>query len=104
MNRVLQGLRWFVTLPIVFYRRCLSPLKPPMCRFHPTCSGYALEAIRTRGIFVGFALTTWRLLRCQPFCKGGHDPVPSEGFRPSDEDRERDLEERGVTAEGVRVR
>lgn len=101
---MIAWIRWFLTLPIVFYRRYLSPLKPPMCRFHPTCSGYALEAIRSRGVFVGTTLTLWRLMRCQPFCKGGHDPVPAEGFRPTDEDRERDLEARGVTAEGVRIR
>lgn len=91
---MIQFLRKLVTAPIVFYRRFLSPLKPPMCRFEPTCSGYALEAIRTRGIFVGGALTTWRICRCQPFCKGGHDPVPQQGFRPTDQDRERDLEAR----------
>ena len=74
--------RW-AALPIRFYRRYLSPLKPPMCRFEPTCSGYALKAIEKRGIFVGSALTTWRPLRCQPFCKGGHDPVPPPKTRTS---------------------
>ncbi|MEM7518907.1 MAG: membrane protein insertion efficiency factor YidD, partial [Planctomycetota bacterium] len=59
----------------------LSPLKPPMCRFEPTCSSYAIEAVEKRGIFVGFALATWRILRCQPFSKPGHDPVPERGFR-----------------------
>jgi putative membrane protein insertion efficiency factor len=84
-------IRRVFTAPIVFYRRFLSPLKPPMCRFEPTCSGYALQAIRERGILVGCTLTLWRLLRCQPFCKGGHDPVPARGFKPTEEDRERDL-------------
>ena len=62
--------------PIRFYRRFISPLKPPMCRFHPTCSQYAVEAVLTHGIFKGSRLAAWRILRCQPFAKGGHDPVP----------------------------
>ena len=63
-------------LPIRAYRRWISPLKPPMCRFHPTCSAYAIEALEIHGLFKGVALATWRLLRCQPFARGGHDPVP----------------------------
>lgn len=47
-----------------------------VCRFHPTCSHYALEAIETRGVGMGLLLSAWRILRCQPFCKGGFDPVP----------------------------
>ena len=61
-----------------FYRRFLSPLKPRCCRFTPSCSAYALEAFETRGFFVGFGLTVWRLLRCNPFCRPGHDPVPQK--------------------------
>ncbi len=63
-------------LLIRFYRKFLSPLKPPCCRFYPTCSQYALEAFEKRGFFVGFFLTVWRILRCNPLCKGGYDPVP----------------------------
>ena len=67
---------------IRFYRRFLSPLKGrPCCRFTPTCSAYALEAYQKRGFFVGSVLTVWRILRCQPFCAGGYDPVPQKGFR-----------------------
>jgi len=62
--------------PVRLYRRYLSPLKPPMCRFAPTCSQYAIEALETHGLFKGSALALWRIARCQPFCKGGHDPVP----------------------------
>ena len=65
---------------IRFYRRFISPLKPPCCRFTPSCSAYALEAFQKRGFFVGFALTVWRILRCNPFCMPGHDPVPEKGF------------------------
>ncbi len=57
------------------YQRCLSPMIPPCCRFEPTCSNYAIEAIRKKGILKGLLLATWRLLRCNPWCKGGYDPV-----------------------------
>ena len=68
---------WLVSL----YRKFISPIKPPCCRFTPTCSAYALEAFRKRGFFVGLILTVWRILRCNPFCKGGYDPVPEHGLR-----------------------
>ncbi|HUH03508.1 MAG TPA: membrane protein insertion efficiency factor YidD [Kofleriaceae bacterium] len=62
--------------PIRAYQRYLSPLKMrPTCRFAPTCSCYAIEAIERRGVVVGLAKTLWRLLRCNPFCRGGYDPV-----------------------------
>ena len=66
---------------IKLYRKLISPLKPPCCRFLPTCSAYALEAYQKRGFFVGTALTVWRILRCNPFSKGGYDPVPERGLR-----------------------
>ena len=66
-----------VILPVVFYRRWLSPLKrAPSCIYLPTCSAYALEAVQHRGIFIGVALSLWRVLRCNPLFHGGHDPVP----------------------------
>ncbi len=66
-----------VLAPVRLYRRYLSPLKAtPSCRFHPTCSQYAIEAVETRGVVVGMALAVWRVLRCNPFNKGGYDPVP----------------------------
>ena len=62
---------------IRFYQKFISPLKrSPCCRFTPTCSAYALEAFTKRGFFVGVGLTVWRILRCNPFCAGGYDPVP----------------------------
>jgi putative membrane protein insertion efficiency factor len=63
-------------LPLRFYRRFLSPLKPPTCRFQPTCSQYAIEALERHGTARGTLLALWRLLRCQPFARAGHDPVP----------------------------
>ncbi|MBR2519856.1 MAG: membrane protein insertion efficiency factor YidD [Selenomonadaceae bacterium] len=61
---------------IEFYQRNLSPLKPPCCRFVPTCSNYAVDALKKYGWARGSLLTLWRILRCNPFCKGGYDPVP----------------------------
>ena len=62
--------------PVRFYRRFLSPLKPvPTCRFLPTCSEYAIEAIEGRGAIVGGAKALWRLCRCNPLFRGGYDPV-----------------------------
>jgi len=63
---------------IRFYQKFISPLKRPCCRFTPTCSQYALEAFGKRGFFVGFGLTVWRILRCNPFSAGGYDPVPEK--------------------------
>ena len=61
---------------IQLYRKFISPLKPPSCRFYPTCSAYALEAIQVHGAFRGSWLAVRRLLKCHPFHPGGIDPVP----------------------------
>lgn len=58
------------------YRKFISPLLPPSCRFTPTCSEYAIQAITKHGAWKGSWLALWRILRCNPFCKGGYDPVP----------------------------
>ncbi len=58
------------------YKRCISPLLPPSCRFVPTCSMYFYEAIEKRGMIRGLYLGFRRLLRCHPFSAGGYDPVP----------------------------
>ena len=59
-----------------FYRRFISPMRRPCCRFTPTCSQYALEALETYGALKGSWLALKRILRCNPLCKGGYDPVP----------------------------
>ncbi|MDD6888502.1 MAG: membrane protein insertion efficiency factor YidD [Candidatus Aphodomorpha sp.] len=58
------------------YQRYISPAFPRHCRFMPTCSQYAIEALQKYGALKGMALTIWRILRCNPFCRGGYDPVP----------------------------
>ncbi|MBF9132134.1 membrane protein insertion efficiency factor YidD [Plantactinospora solaniradicis] len=72
--RVLAG-------PIVAYRRWISPALPARCRFHPSCSAYALEAVAGHGALRGAFLAVRRLLRCHPFHPGGYDPVPEPGGR-----------------------
>ena len=61
---------------IQFYRKYLSPLKSTKCPYIPTCSEYAVEAVEKYGFVKGGMLMTWRILRCNPFSKGGYDPVP----------------------------
>jgi uncharacterized protein len=63
-------------VPVIGYRRFISPLLPPVCRFYPSCSEYALEALRTHGAVRGLWLAVRRLARCHPFNPGGYDPVP----------------------------
>src|SRR6266566_1566497 len=58
------------------YKWAFSPMLPPSCRYMPTCSEYAAEAIECHGAFKGSAMAMWRLLRCHPFVRGGYDPVP----------------------------
>ena len=80
---------WLVRL----YQKYLSPLKRnPCCRFTPSCSAYAIDAFTQRGFFIGFGLTVFRILRCNPFCAGGYDPVPPKKipkYRRSKEDGEK---------------
>jgi putative membrane protein insertion efficiency factor len=64
-------------LPLRLYRVLISPALGPRCRYYPTCSAYAEEAVRGHGLVRGTALAVWRVLRCNPFSDGGYDPVPS---------------------------
>jgi len=75
-----------VALPIIAYRRWISPAMPARCRFYPSCSAYALEAVTTHGAVRGLYLATRRLLRCHPFHPGGYDPVPPLRGRRKDTD------------------
>ena len=67
---------WVLFLPILFYRACISPMFPPACRYTPTCSAYALEAIRRHGPVRGLWLAVKRISRCHPWGGSGYDPVP----------------------------
>jgi len=69
-------LKGFLILLVRAYRSLVAPCLPPSCRFDPSCSAYMLEALRLHGAFKGSALGLWRILRCNPWCDGGHDPVP----------------------------
>ncbi|MBR4718232.1 MAG: membrane protein insertion efficiency factor YidD [Lentisphaeria bacterium] len=68
--------RELVIFPVRLYQRWISPLLPPCCRFTPSCSQYMIEAVRVHGVLRGLMLGSWRILRCNPWCRGGYDPVP----------------------------
>ena len=73
-NAVLAALRW--------YKRSVSPLMPQACRYTPTCSEYAMEAIERHGLAAGGVMAMRRVLSCHPFARGGYDPVPASEPRP----------------------
>lgn len=80
MRQIFLGLRKLLTLilllPIYFYKGAISPLTPPSCRFTPSCSTYAVEALRRHGPIKGLYLAIRRILRCHPWGGSGYDPVP----------------------------
>ena len=80
LQRSLRVVKRIVAYPLIllvrFYQVCISPLKPPSCCFTPTCSQYAIEALRKYGPIKGLYLTVRRLLRCHPWGGSGYDPVP----------------------------
>lgn len=69
-------LRWLALKLIRFYQVAISPWTPPSCIYRPTCSQYGYEAIQKYGFFKGGVMTAWRILRCNPWARGGYDPVP----------------------------
>jgi putative membrane protein insertion efficiency factor len=71
-------MRGVILLFIRCYQRFISPLKPRTCRFYPTCSEYAYQAVRRFGVWQGLKYGLWRLLRCHPFTNGGYDPIPKK--------------------------
>jgi putative membrane protein insertion efficiency factor len=76
--------RMALVAPIVIYQRFVSPAMPRRCKYEPTCSRYAVEALRDYGILRGLVLAGWRLLRCNPLSHGGYDPVSAQRvFRSS---------------------
>jgi uncharacterized protein len=77
-QRASRWARAIVVAPIAVYQRVISPAIPRRCKYEPTCSRYALEAIREYGILRGVVLASWRLLRCNPWSYGGYDPVDAQ--------------------------
>lgn len=79
-KKMIHGIRWIIImilmLPIYFYKYAISPLIPNSCRHIPSCSQYALEALKIHGPIKGLYLTTLRILKCNPWGTHGHDPVP----------------------------
>lgn len=73
---VRQLLLWLLLLPIYFYKLAISPITPPSCRYTPSCSSYAIEALKKHGPFRGLYLAIKRILRCHPWGSSGYDPVP----------------------------
>jgi putative membrane protein insertion efficiency factor len=79
----LAPMRWLAVLPIRIYQRVLSPMLGQRCRYYPSCSEYAVQAIQRFGILRGLVLAGWRLLRCNPWSNGGFDPVEDQRlFKP----------------------
>jgi putative membrane protein insertion efficiency factor len=78
MHSFLSAIRFTATLPIYAYKFCVSPFLPRACRYWPTCSSYAVEAITRHGVARGGLLTLRRLSRCHPWGEGGYDPVPPQ--------------------------
>lgn len=77
--------RRIVTAPIRLYQRVVSPALPQRCKYEPSCSTYAAQAVQEYGILRGLVLGAWRLARCNPWSHGGHDPVHAQRlFRPRD--------------------
>ena len=70
------GFAFLLCLPIVFYQTCITPFTPATCRFTPTCSEYAKQALKKHGPIKGLGLAIWRILRCNPWGGSGYDPVP----------------------------
>lgn len=66
------------SVPVKFYRKFISPLLPPSCKYYPSCSAYSLQALEKHGFFKGTLLTVWRILRCNPLSNGGVDYVPDK--------------------------
>ncbi len=76
-------MRAVLIAPVRFYQRFISRALPSRCKYHPTCSEYAVQAIRSYGVLRGLVLAAWRLLRCNPWSHGGLDPVEAQNiFRP----------------------
>lgn len=82
VGKISRALGAAASLPVVFYKKAISPLLPGACRFTPTCSEYAMQALRRYGLLKGGWLALWRILRCNPWGGSGYDPVPDDSPAP----------------------
>ncbi len=82
-------MKYIFILLVKFYKKCISPLKAPCCKYYPSCSSYALEAFEKHGAVKGLILAVWRILRCNPWSMGGIDHVPDEFFLYTMKNREK---------------
>ena len=78
IGNILKLLGWILLLPVYFYKYAISPFTPASCRHIPTCSSYAVEAVKIYGPFKGFWLATKRIVHCHPWGTSGYDPVPKK--------------------------
>ncbi len=79
----MRAVRWLTVLPIRAYQRVISPMLGQHCKYYPSCSEYAVQAVGRFGILRGLVLAGWRLLRCNPWSRGGYDPVEAQHlFKP----------------------
>lgn len=94
MSAVSRATQALLLAPIRLYQRLISPAIPPRCKYHPTCSAYAVQAIREVGPLRGTILAAWRLARCNPWSNGGYDPVSARRlFRDAAADHTHDTHE-----------
>lgn len=78
MKNIVSIFRGTICVPILLYQNLIRPIIRPCCRFYPSCSDYALTAFAEHGLVYGFKLVIYRLLRCNPWSRGGYDPVPNK--------------------------
>lgn len=97
----MNPLQWLATKLIRLYQLTISPLLGPTCKYYPSCSAYAIEALRVQGFFKGTALAVWRILRCNPWSSGGVDFPPGSNLEvPIPPDPEPDFSDDAVSATG----
>jgi len=85
IDKILKAIGWIILIPVYFYKFFISPLTRSSCRFVPTCSEYAVQAVKVHGPFKGSILSVKRILRCHPWGSSGYDPVPP-GIMPKQKD------------------
>lgn len=93
-----RGLRELLLLPLLVYQRLISPALPPRCKYYPSCSTYAVQAVRELGVIRGTIVAAWRVVRCNPWSVGGVDEVADRRLFPEHAHRHPHEPERGAAA------